>query len=127
MSQTNGREMQCIVGKPFLPGQCGNPNGRPKRQSEIVSLARTHTEAAIVTLAGIMNDERAKVKDRIKAIGMILDRAYGKPATITIVEHHATSQREVIIRHEAVPPLDCCPHCHASLTDVWQQHEKQHG
>lgn len=48
------------------------------------SLARSHTEAAIETLAEIMADPWAKDADRIKAADSILDRGHGKPLSATI-------------------------------------------
>lgn len=46
--------------------------------------ARRHTNAAIATLAEIMNDKMAKDADRIKAADSILDRGHGKPLAATI-------------------------------------------
>jgi hypothetical protein len=48
--------------------------------TEIRSLARTHTETAIRTLAGIMNQEKAPAAARVAAANAILDRGWGKPA-----------------------------------------------
>jgi hypothetical protein len=48
------------------------------------SIARQHTQAAVDTLAEIMNDPWAKDSDRIKAADSILDRGHGKPLAATI-------------------------------------------
>lgn len=48
------------------------------------SLARSHTELAIETLAEIMADPWAKDADRIKAADSMLDRGHGKPLAATI-------------------------------------------
>jgi len=43
-------------------------------------LARSHTEAAINTLVGIMNQPEAPQAARVSAANSILDRGWGKPA-----------------------------------------------
>lgn len=50
-----------------------------KTPTEIRSLARGHTEAAINTLAGIMNASDAPHAARVSAATAILDRGWGKP------------------------------------------------
>lgn len=51
-----------------------------KTPTEIKSLARSHTEAAINCLAGIMNKESAPESARVAAANALLDRGWGKPA-----------------------------------------------
>lgn len=48
------------------------------------NLAREHTERAVETITGIMNDELAEDRDRLSAAQQILDRGHGKPLTATI-------------------------------------------
>jgi len=66
-------------GRPFKPGQSGNPSGRPKIPKEVVDAARAHTTRAIEVLSEILNDVTAKAKDRISAANALLDRGWGKP------------------------------------------------
>ena len=47
-------------------------------------LAREHTEAAIATIANVMNDWCAEDRDRIAAANALLDRAHGKPVNAVI-------------------------------------------
>jgi hypothetical protein len=47
-------------------------------------LAQEHTERAIETIAGIMNDTFAEDRDRLSAANSILDRGHGKPVSATI-------------------------------------------
>lgn len=47
-------------------------------------LAREHTEAAIETIANVMNDWCAEDRDRIAAANALLDRAHGKPVNAVI-------------------------------------------
>lgn len=51
-----------------------------KTPTDIRSLARGHTEAAINTLAGIMNQVEAPPAARVAAANSLLDRGWGKPA-----------------------------------------------
>jgi hypothetical protein len=63
-------------------GQSGNPGGRPKEVAEIKALARQHTKAAINTLVAIMKAEDATHAARVAAATALLDRGYGKPASV---------------------------------------------
>lgn len=67
-------------GRPFQPGQSGNPGGRPKESGEIRDLARQYSEEALQTLVNIM---RKADKDtvRIVAAQIIIERGCGKPLT----------------------------------------------
>ena len=51
-----------------------------KAPTEIRSLARSHTEAAINCLAGIMNKTDAPEAARVSAANSLLDRGWGKPS-----------------------------------------------
>jgi hypothetical protein len=50
-----------------------------KTPTDIRSLARSHTEAALKTLAGIMNQSEAPPAARVSAATALLDRGWGKP------------------------------------------------
>ena len=64
-------------GRPFLPGQSGNPNGRPAVAAEVRDLARQHGPHAIERLVALSrsNDEMVA----LHACRALLDRGYGKP------------------------------------------------
>lgn len=64
---------------PFEKGQSGNPGGRRKQDFSIVELARSHSRAAIETLANVMVSESAADSARVSAANSILDRGFGKP------------------------------------------------
>lgn len=51
-----------------------------KAPTEIRSLARSHTDAALNTLVGIMNQPEAPHAARVSAAQAVLDRGWGKPA-----------------------------------------------
>ena len=50
-----------------------------KAPTQIRSLARSHTEKAIRTLVGIMNQRKAPPAARVAAANALLDRGWGKP------------------------------------------------
>jgi hypothetical protein len=50
-----------------------------KAPTEIRSLARSHTRAALTVLAAIMNKDGAPEAARVAAANALLDRGWGKP------------------------------------------------
>lgn len=60
-------------------GESGNPGGRPKAVVSLTELAREHTESAVRTLVGIMENGEASPSARVSAASALLDRGYGKP------------------------------------------------
>jgi len=65
-----------------------------KREIDVRSLARAYTEANIRTLGGYANSPEVTDDVRLRAIGMLLDRGWGKPNQETQV----TGSLEVILR-----------------------------
>ena len=63
----------------FLPGQSGNPGGRPRDIFQIADLARAHSPLAVTTLAEICADTRAPHSARVSAAVALLNRAWGLP------------------------------------------------
>lgn len=65
-----------VIGRPFQPGQSGNPGGRPKCEVDnVVLLARTFTRKAIYRLGDMLDDPRYAVPAAVA----LLDRGWGKP------------------------------------------------
>jgi hypothetical protein len=68
--------------KPFVKGQSGNPNGRPKKLPELDKLMAEvlgEEKDGITAAQAILNMLRGKAaKGDIKAAQLLLDRAYGK-------------------------------------------------
>ena len=73
-------------GRPFQPGQSGNPGGRPRVIAELQELARAHAPQAIAELARLAKDAKSEPA-RIAAIKELLDRAYGKPTQFVAAEN----------------------------------------
>jgi hypothetical protein len=75
----------------FVPGQSGNPSGRPKRDEDLAALARTYSEDAIAALVSIVNDSKANASARISAANSLLDRGHGKPPQAVAVKTESNS------------------------------------
>lgn len=72
----------------FLPGQSGNPGGRPKEATRLTELARTQTEAAVQALTEVMLNKKAPAAARVTAACALLDRGYGRPnQTMEMLAH----------------------------------------
>lgn len=75
-------------GRPFQPGNCANPSGRPKLTPELLELrelARQHTRAAVEAIIAIMQDGGAPAGARVTAASEVLDRGWGR--SMQSVEH----------------------------------------
>jgi hypothetical protein len=77
---------QAARGRPFQPGQSGNPGGRPRVIAELRELARAHAPEAVAELARLAKDAKSETA-RIAAIKELLDRAYGKPTQFVAAEN----------------------------------------
>ena len=73
-------------GRPFKPGQSGNPGGRPRVIGELHDLARAHAPDAIKELARLAKNAKSETA-RIAAIRELLDRAYGKATQFVAAEN----------------------------------------
>ena len=72
-----------IVGRPFKPGESGNPGGRPKDTDEVKEgkeMLRRAMPEAVRAVVEVLNNPEAKVSERLTAATIILDRVLGKAA-----------------------------------------------
>ena len=73
------------VGKPFQPGQSGNPGGRPKMPDALKArIAKLASKEAVDVLESALTSADEKV--RSQAAGMLMDRAWGKAITPTDIK-----------------------------------------
>lgn len=63
---------------PFVKGESGNLNGRPKTTEEFKKLLSESTVDALKVIKTIMMSPRAKDYDRITAAKYILDKSLGQ-------------------------------------------------
>jgi hypothetical protein len=85
------------------------PSRTRRPPPNVSELARSHTRRAMQVLAKISYDEAQPGSTRIAAIGMLLERGWGKvPQAIASAEQDAGI--EVIIRHLVEPPPKTIDH-----------------
>ena len=68
-------------GRPFKPGQSGNPGGRPKKtqeQKDALKMIRDLAPEAAERLREIIRNPDVKIADQLRAIEIVFDRAFGK-------------------------------------------------
>ena len=64
-------------GRPFQPGQSGNPLGRPKIPEDVREATRAACPKAVAVLIELLDDKKSLI--RLEAAKTLLDRGYGKP------------------------------------------------
>src|SRR5574337_1319624 len=74
-----------VIGRPFLPGQSGNPGGRKKGLMPLVRKATSDGKLLVDFLVRVVAGKvsKATVADRIRAAAELMDRGYGKPRPTT--------------------------------------------
>ena len=100
--ENNGKQRQLggRSGKGFLPGQSGNPGGRPKDIGGVQDLARQHTALAIETLVQIMQHGDRDAA-RVAAAQALLDRGWGK--AVQSIETADVTPLRIILDYADVP------------------------
>lgn len=98
-------------GRPFQPGNCANPGGRPKLPEEVKhvrELARQYSNEAIAALADVMATGSATA--RVSAANALLERGWGKAEQVVENKHSGVvgiehSQRPKLTREEWLASL----------------------
>lgn len=105
-------------GRPFEPGQSGNPGGRPKMPEELKAAMRGLADTAIKVLREAMEGDDPR--SRILAANTVLDRGYGKATQPIVAEGvdmaaaHLDALRSLSAKRV---PADTAPPIAAPLAD----------
>jgi hypothetical protein len=85
--QNNGRTTGGVTGKGFMPGQSGNPRGRPKGLARATRELVGEDGMALVELWwDIARDETRRDRDRLEASRLLADRGWGKAPTYAVIK-----------------------------------------
>ena len=88
-----------------MPGQSGNPGGRPKDEHRVGELARSYTLEAIETLVDLMRHGRDE-RVRGTAAQALLDRGWGK-AKVEVVSNAEGGYLELLRTVNERPKRNC--------------------
>lgn len=81
-------------GRPFRPGESGNPGGRPRAEIEVRELARQHGPAIIRRLLRLSRSKNERVA--VAACQVLLDRGYGRaPQSLELTAKEGESLQSV--------------------------------
>lgn len=74
------------IGRPWQPGQSGNPGGRPKGLAKRVRDAVEDGENIVSFLTTVLADQSESTRDRIAAAQILMERGWGKAPQLIDVE-----------------------------------------
>jgi len=109
--QRVNKKLGGVTGKGFMPGQSGNPNGRPPKNKCITSLVKElleldagkgKTHGQLVAEAMVTLAKETRFKGNVSAIKELLDRVEG-PVTLQI-GGDADSPVKVLVMTEVTRP-----------------------
>ena len=86
-------------GNGFKPGKSGNPGGRPKKtqeQKDALQMIRDLAPLAAQKLRDIIEAHDVRAADQLRAIEIILDRAYGNAYANEAVDNTLAAAREIL-------------------------------
>jgi len=101
----------------------------PKNLGHIESLARSYTDTAIKTLAGIMMEPSASARARIAAAAILLDRGWGKAKEMHDITGDGGSPMKVVseIVHINVWPEEIAAADEEPMLIEWHERENGHN
>jgi hypothetical protein len=70
------------IGRPFQPGQSGNPSGRPRVEPRVRRFARRYDRKMCRVLASIAEDPKVPPAERRRAAGDLIAIGSGRPALV---------------------------------------------
>ena len=116
-----------LVGRPWRPGQSGNPSGANRRQKGLATLIRRSTKqgkelvdfvldvargkpikTSVLTLAGTVIDveRRSTIRDRLEAVAWLADRGWGRAKEVIQLEGEGLrAPVQIVILGEGGDPL----------------------
>lgn len=78
-----GNSTKAVVGRPFKPGQSGNPQGRAKGFGALIR-EQTKDGAELVAFAlALLRGGDVKLEQRFEAAQWLADRGWGRPVQAT--------------------------------------------
>jgi Family of unknown function (DUF5681) len=98
----NSNETVRVIGKPFKPGQSGNPGGRPKGVArtvrEVCGGDPTMLAEGLLAIArgGDVHGKPARAADQIRASELLLAYGWGKPAGFAAIEGHDPLEQDTL-------------------------------
>lgn len=84
-----------MIGRPFQPGQSGNPGGRPKMSPEERERWKALATKARGKLEALVDSADCPPNTLTKIAEIASDQAYGKP--VQAVEAEITERRPIVI------------------------------
>lgn len=93
------------MGRPgtYPKGKSGNSKGRPKKDFDLIALAKSHAPDAFKTVLEIAQGMHPDLKAKLKASEIIFDRAYGRPSQAVNVTGELTHTVTVKVNLKDVP------------------------
>lgn len=77
--ETTAETPKRVIGRPFPRGNNANPGGRPRKDARFTKLAKGYALEGLKLAASIARDKSEKTCDRLEAIRIVQERAYGRP------------------------------------------------
>jgi hypothetical protein len=87
-NKTAGNSKKTAPGRPFKPGQSGNPSGRPKGSSEFRKVVEAYLESKLDPKTTRLQDCLERLRHDKPEV--LLHYAYGKPVELVDVQSTST-------------------------------------
>src|SRR5512132_2388054 len=105
VQNNGGTTLGGVTGSGFLPGQSGNPGGRPKGLSRRVrELVGDDGSAIAEYLFSVMTDDQARTADRLEAAKLLADRGFGR--SVQTLDMDITAHPPLNVSEISTPDLE---------------------